>query len=206
MNLVERLRAVAAERLTKMDRAACYETEAADRITELEFNLAVTMRAYRMELEKVSEMAQQRNDLQSKLDQLGLVAEGERVNRILTERKLNEEVEEGLKADERVRELEAQLYQSQYRLGSAENLLSEALEYLPIGGRAQIRAKVLEHFRPAVEKRGLEAERAPLVYPSKVSDDDLMFVVERQPHEYAHTCTIQQGPCAACSYLDRIGV
>jgi hypothetical protein len=31
-------------------------------------------------------------------------------------------------------------------------------------------------------------------------------VVERQPHEYAHTCTIQQGPCAACSYLDRIGV
>lgn len=39
------------------------------------------------------------------------------------------------------------------RLHSAELLLSETIEYLPIGGTEQIRAKVERYFRPAVVER-----------------------------------------------------
>jgi hypothetical protein len=161
MNLVERLRAVAAERLTKMDRAACYETEAADRITELEFNLAVTMRAYRMELEKVSEMAQQRNDLQSKLEAVS---------------------KEMASAKERMWETGHENERLQSRLATLSNALDHIWHVGEAGGSAEY---MWETAKGVLQKAS---------------------GVERQPHEYAHTCTIQQGPCAACSYLDRIGV
>jgi hypothetical protein len=38
------------------------------------------------------------------------------------------------------------------RLHSAELLLSETIEYLPIGGTEQARAKVERYFRPVVER------------------------------------------------------
>jgi len=54
-SLIERLRAVAESKLTKMDQASCYETEAADRIQELESKLDSQEKAGKMLGESVGD-------------------------------------------------------------------------------------------------------------------------------------------------------